>query len=333
LVLAALFTTLSFNAPVLHAAEAEKGPKPQAFMEPEAAPVEFHLQGEYVGEVGGKKLACQAYCIAPGIFKLAFFDGGLPGDGGDSATRAEVDGKLAGEKVEFTGADSYSGTITKEAFNGKTAKGDAFELKKVTRKSPTEGAKPPEGALVLFDGSSTDAFTDGTAAAKEAKMDANKHLMCGAETKKKDFKNFTLHVEFRVPFKPAGKAQDRCNSGVYIQRSYEIQILDSFGVKQAQNDCASVYTRVPPKINMTFPPLAWQTYDIEFKAAKYDADGKKIGNASVSVKHNGVQVHENQEILKPTGAGQPEKIAGGPLYFQDHGNPVIFRNIWVVEQK
>ena len=84
---------------------------------------------------------------------------------------------------------------------------------------------------------------------------------------------------------------------------------------------------------MCFPPLQWQTYDIEFEAAKYDAEGKKSKNAVVNVRHNGVVIHSKQEIDGPTGGGKPESADGGAIQLQGHGNPVFYRNIWVVERK
>ena len=83
---------------------------------------------------------------------------------------------------------------------------------------------------------------------------------------------------------------------------------------------------------MCFPPLVWQTYDIDFEAAKFDAEGKKTKNAIATVRHNGVLIHDKLEINGPTGGGKPESAMGGPLQLQDHGNPVFFRNVWVVEK-
>jgi len=85
---------------------------------------------------------------------------------------------------------------------------------------------------------------------------------------------------------------------------------------------------------MSYPPLQWQTYDIDFQAARFDEAGKKIRNAIVTVKHNGVMIHETQEILRLTGGHgiTTESIEGGPFKLQGHGSPVFFRNIWVVEK-
>ena len=110
-----------------------------------------------------------------------------------------------------------------------------------------------------------------------------------------------------------------------------MQVLDSFGLKGENNECGGIYTLAKPALNMCYPPLAWQTYDIDFIAAKYDDGGKKTKNAVVTIKHNGVAIHENLELKEPTpGNGKPEDASGGPLQLQGHGNPVFYRNIWVV---
>ena len=200
-----------------------------------------------------------------------------------------------------------------------------FNLQKVNRQSPTLGAKPPAGAVVLFDGSNCDAFVGGHF------DELNRNLLAsGSKTKQADFQNYTLHVEFLLPFKPLGRGQDRANSGVYMQDRYEVQVLDSFGLKGLNNECAGIYSKVPPAVNMCFPPLVWQTYDIDFTAAKFDAEGKKTQDAVITVRHNDVVVHEKVAISGPTGGGKKEDPTGGAIQLQGHGNPVCYRNVWLV---
>ena len=105
-----------------------------------------------------------------------------------------------------------------------------------------------------------------------------------------------------------------------------------FDLNGQNNECGGIYTIAKPRVNMCFPPLSWQTYDIDFEAAKYDAEGKKIKNAIATVKHNGVLIHEKFELDGVTpGGGLPENPKGGPIQLQGHGNPVFYRNLWIVE--
>jgi hypothetical protein len=98
------------------------------------------------------------------------------------------------------------------------------------------------------------------------------------------------------------------------------------------NECGGIYSMAKPAVNMCFPPLAWQTYDIDFTAARFDEDGNKMKNARVTIKHNGVVIHDDLELPHGTPGRYPEGPEPQGLFLQDHGNPVVFRNIWVVEK-
>jgi hypothetical protein len=318
-------------------AEANKG----TALDPAKAGPDFAVQGEYVGQIGGGNggpavtIGAQIASLGNGDFSGAFYTGGLPGEGWDGEHRFAATGKAKDAtmtEVPFLSADGNAPT-GQAVWAGGTIKislrdGGSFELKKVVRKSPTLGAKPPEGAVVLFDGSDKDKVN--VDAWDAGHVDDRGWLAAGTKTKKK-FQNFTLHGEFILPFKPLGRDQDRGNSGFYLQDRYEVQVLDSFGQPPVFNGTGAIYRQTPPDLNMCLPPLQWQTYDIDFTAPQFDAAGKKTKNAVITVKLNGVAVHNKREITAKTGAGKPEGAEPGPIQLQGHGNPVFYRNIWIVE--
>jgi hypothetical protein len=142
-----------------------------------------------------------------------------------------------------------------------------------------------------------------------------------------------MHVEFLLPFRPDARGQGRGNSGFYQVDHYEVQILDSFGLDGLDNECGGVYKCAGPSVNMCFPPLTWQTYDVDFTNAVRDQEGNKVKNAVLTLRHNGVVIQDNLEVPAPTGGhrNEPEGTPG-PIKLQGHGNPVQFRNIWLVEK-
>ncbi len=202
---------------------------------------------------------------------------------------------------------------------------EVAKLTKVLRESPTLGATPPAGAKVLFDGTSADEFENGKLVDGEYLGATN----CASKLKLGDHK---MHIEFRTPFMPQARGQGRGNSGVYVQGRYEVQVLDSFGLEGKNNECGGIYSISEPALNMCFPPLSWQTYDIDFTAAKYDDSGKKTKNARVTIKHNGITIHDDIELTHGTPGRHPEGPEPDALFLQNHGNPVVFRNIWVVQK-
>jgi len=298
-----------------------------AFTSAKEAGTDFAIQGEYTGSAGDHTWGAQVIALGDGKFDLVGYRGGLPGEGwkrGDETRKAT--GEANKDGVATLKGDTFTVSVKEGVATVTGAGGEKLgELKKVERKSPTLGAKPPAGAKVLFDGTTADNFANGKI------IEENLLAASGAESKLK-LGDHTLHVEFRTPFMPLSRGQARGNSGVYIQGRYELQVLDSFGLEGENNECGGIYSIGKPAVNMCLPPLAWQTYDIDYKAAKYDADGKKTENARVTIKHNGVVIHDDLELTKGTPGHHPEGPEKDSLFLQDHGNPVAFRNIWVVEK-
>jgi hypothetical protein len=300
------------------------------YTDPAAADADFALQGEYFGVQslsgdarGGDAVGLQVIALGKGEFQAWKYYGGLPGRGWDREERHELTGQLRGSTVELTGSeyDILADGITARLFthDGRPA----GTLQKLERVSPTLGAPPPPHAIVLFDGSSTAEFTAG-------KVTPAGWLLAGADTTRK-FRNFRLHGEFRLPYKPLARGQDRGNSGFYLQTRYEVQVLDSFGLEGIENECGALYRTRRPDLNMCLPPLQWQTYDIDFTAARFDDAGRKVGDMRISVWHNGVLIHHGVSIPDKTGAGQSESPDPLPIRLQEHGNPVVYRNLWIVE--
>ena len=270
-----------------------------------------------------------------------------------SEPRAVLEDGVEDSKASFAGkADSEGGEIDVKAgiegdnltgsFKGYDFSG-TFELTRVIRLSPTLGDKPPAGAVVLFNGKNFKQWEHIPPRVKKGQkpkpapktvqwnLDKKQRLMevepgSGSIVTKKKFTDFKLHVEFRLPFMPDKRGQARANGGVYLQGRYEVQVLDSYGLDGLDNECGGIYKVGRPAVNMCAPPLQWQTYDITFHAPKA---GKP---AKTTVVHNGVPIHEDRVLPKPTGGALDQDVnEPGGIYLQDHGNRMQFRNIWLVE--
>lgn len=324
-----LALSLIFVVPALLLAAPDKSP---TFTDASLAGADYVVQGEYLGQIhhqGEKQtFGLQVIARGDGKFQAVLLEGGLPGEGWERGQeRKEFEGETKDGVTTFKCPDCRA-TLADGVMTLTNSGGDKIgELTKVDRKSPTLGKEPPEGAVVLFDGSSTENFTGGKL------TDDGLLQPSPSATSKQSFSNFTMHIEFRTPFMPAAEGQARGNSGVYVINRYEIQVLDSFGLEGKNNECGGIYSVQDPKVNMCFPPLNWQTYDVDFVAPKFDKAGKKTANARITVQHNGVAVYESFELpgLTPGGAGEEGPM--GPLMLQDHGNPVNYRNVWILEKK
>jgi hypothetical protein len=304
----------------------------KAFTDPAEAGVDFEIQGEYAGEfsagdAGDAKFGMQVIALGDGKFNGVAYFGGLPGDGWDGFSRLEASGEMDEDGTVELIASEGKGVVKDGKLHIVTIDGQELGvLEKVHRKSPTLGAEAPEGAIVLFDGSSADAFEGGS-------VSDDGLLNVGCRTAQK-FQDCQIHLEFRTPFMPTARGQGRGNSGAYIQDRYECQILDSFGLEGKDNECGGIYSVRRPRENLCYPPLSWQTYDIDFAAAKFDDDGNKTADAVATIKHNGYVIHKNLKLTKTTPGGATDEISAEPggLFFQNHGNPVAYRNIWIVEK-
>lgn len=304
---------------------------------------DYAFQGEYAGRTQSSQtgLGVQVVANGNGAFTAVFLPGGLPGAGWDTSARFEQTGVAQAGAVRFgtQGSGAYAATLAADgsSLSGTTPQGEPFTLAKTARQSPTLGAAPPANALVLFDGKDLAAFAKGSATLDSGTLLPQGSAGTGAVTLR-SFGSFTLHLEFLVPFMPDHTGQARGNSGVYLQGRYELQILDSFGLNIHRTaggetqECGAFYQKAAPDLNMSFPPLAWQTYDVEFSEARFDSSGKtQVAPAIVTVRLNGVPIHVNRELTSNTLLGDPIGPSDGPLRFQAHGDPVRFRNIWIVE--
>ena len=254
------------------------------------------------------------------------------------------EGRLEGDRIVMPTESGWKARLENGELRGETPRDEAvyFALRRVVRLSPNLGARAPQGAVVLFDGTTLNAWERRDV--KQRATPVGWKILDGGAMEvtpgsgdiitKQKFTDFQLHVEFRTPFMPEAREQARGNSGVYLQGRYEIQVLDSYGLKGADNDCGGIYKVGAPRVNMCAPPGQWQTYDATFHAPRFDGEGKKVKDAMVTVVHNGVVIHQDLVIPGSTGSSIEDDVkTPGGILFQDHGNLVQYRNIWLVELK
>ena len=187
----------------------------------------------------------------------------------------------------------------------------------------------PSDAVVLFDGDDLAQWQDSDWKIEDGELIA----VSGALMTKEAFGDCQLHLEWQAPNPPVGGEWDRGNNGVVLMGLFEIQVFDTYTVQlYPDGQAASVYGQTPPLVNACRPPGQWQTYDIIFFAPVFE-NGKLVKPAYVTVLHNGVLVHHNQQIYGATGhrimPKYDQPIAKGPLKLSSHHNPVRFRNIWI----
>lgn len=192
---------------------------------------------------------------------------------------------------------------------------------------------PPANAVILFNGKDLNNWHQRNGQPATWKVeDGVMTVVKGDIMTQETFLDFYLHLEFRTPDMPEATGQAKGNSGVYLQGRYEIQVLDSYGIKiPGKGDCGAIYNQFAPLVNACKPAMEWQTYDVIFRAARLDAAGKVAEPVRLTVLQNGQVIHNNIQLPGVTGGAIDEKEGTpGPLLLQDHGNPVQYRNIWVV---
>jgi hypothetical protein len=207
---------------------------------------------------------------------------------------------------------------------------------------PAQGpiaARPPKDAVVLFDGSSLDAWRSpygGPARWKVAEGAMETVPGAGPIETRRKFGDIQLHLEWATPSPPSGTGQDRGNSGVFLMDQFEIQVLDSYQADTyADGQAGAIYGQYPPLSNASRPPGQWQSYDIAFRRPRFDAARRLREPARVTVFHNGILVQNNEDPFGPTSwlKWLPYQDVGGrgPISLQDHDHPVRCRNIWLRE--
>jgi hypothetical protein len=294
------------------------------FAKPDAA------VGDYQGEKGS--FLAQVWSKEDGTYQanvLNAFDT-------EKNVVAILQGKTSNEGMTFTG-NGWTGII-KETHFTLSNEGKTTTLNHITRISPTMGATPPKDAIVLFDGKNLDAWAkksgkdwlteDGPA--KWKLLDGGvMEVVPGSDciiTHRK-FGDCHVHVEFRTLGTPS-------NSGVFLEDRYEANINETYGRTEGSPNAGfdNCTENAQLRIRPCFPPLAWQTFDIDFRAPRFDASGNKTANAVATVLFNGVKIYDHQQLDLPHGAARRMGEAPtGPLMLQEHGMPVQFRNVWVVE--
>lgn len=190
-------------------------------------------------------------------------------------------------------------------------------------------AMPPAGAVILFAGKNLANWISRDGGPAVWKVEGGLlEVVAGTGDilTRQPFGDFFLHLEFRCPHHPRAQSHERGNSGVYLQGRYELQILDSFGVKSpGVHDCGAIYGHSAPLVNASRPSMAWQTYEAVFRATRPHEP------ARVTVFHNNLVIHNNLALEEPTDGALDEQIEEtGPILLQNHGEPVAFRHIWVL---
>jgi len=337
---ALMLLALGLAGPAARAAEAGKNaPNPW----PAAADIDPFM-GDYdgtwhVADDGFMPAYARIIARGSGDYQVVLYVGGYPN--ADEKTRIEGSGQVSGGQLQFTAKalngprnERWQGTVVKGQLTAANDGHDEFAFKRIERQSPTLGAKPPKGAAILMpyepgQPTTLDAWTNPK---WKILSDGSVQVTHEDLMSKQKFGDAQVHVEFCLPFMPLESGQGRANSGVYLQNRYEVQVLDSFGLVERDDDCGGIYHNAAPLLNAEYPPLAWQTYDIIIRAARFDADCDTTDLPLFTVYLNGVLIQKSVVVPSPTPGSAPGNTKRGELRLQDHLNPVRYRNVWVLER-
>lgn len=315
----------------------------------------WQVQGEYYGTIDGGGGNLGAWLVANGNdnYTVILLPGGLLTHSGPKAqyggwsttgwSRSNFlgTGKLSGTTFTTTTPNGYktlaiTGSGEDRTMTGTTPTGANFTLKRVVRNSPSHLLKPRStwktaAPVLWFDSSTAQADLSKWAQKDNAVQLSRKiYLYRGIKTQSTHGAGL-LHIEFQGCFNPTATGQARSNSGIYLQSHYEAQVLDSFGTSAAIDDYGAVYSVKPPSVNAALPPLTWHTYDIYFTPRTSGSSGQAQGAATMTVYANSVKTQDNTQVLGVTTAGDGgDLLSPGPLYLQNHGNEVVYNNIWFI---
>ncbi|HUQ71551.1 MAG TPA: family 16 glycoside hydrolase, partial [Planctomycetaceae bacterium] len=325
-------TTASASVAVAAAVIPEPKPQPEPVVipvtttttvTPAAIPpdADFDVTGEYLSTIAGETWGFQVRRRDDGTFAIRLLQGGLPGDGWDQRTAYELSASMSDGRIAFDKNPRMAAAFEPDRIVGTNAVGEAFVAERTIRRSILLDKPAPPDATVLFDGQNVDQWTAGQVTPEGL-------LLTGTSTKQ-SFRDFTLHLEYRLP---TDSAPSTASCGLLLQGRYEVVIADSFGSEATATSCAAVKGQSAPGVNVSFPRDQWQTLDVSFAAPRFDSSGVKATNARCTIRHNGVVVHDNIELRTPNAGEETSDV--GPIGLGPTAvSGIVFRNVWIVETR